>query len=314
MKILNLTHSEFWLPGHFKYMLRQTGHTGETMFLPVANMNAQKADVIWTKYEDYFWTFDTIFVSHLSSWSRVFLQNNWTKPLYVWLFFRFDFDIDDPAVYYDLLQQARNSRHNVRFFAATETDRVYAEEKLQFAIPVIKPFICINNELKTAIPCDSDTFYLIGKHNESLFVHEMQELGIPIYQQDWTSSIPDLRGVLGVIHLPYVFATRSFIENLALGNVYFLPTERFLNVLRRSPGYFWDSTLSQDHHGDYHLTEWYSQEHNQLFVYFDSFEELRDLSKSPGLKDTIAEKKRAIRQFVERQNNRALREWTELLQ
>ncbi len=313
MRILNLTHSEFWLPGHFKHLLEQTGHTGETLFLPIANFNAEKANLIWYEHRHYFSSFDAIFVSHLSTWSRVFLQNNWTKPLFVWFFFRFDYDIDDRAAYHDLLRQAK-SMPNVKFFAATETDRVYAEEKLGFAIPVIKPFVYINNDSKTAIPCDGETFYLVGKHNESLFADKLRELGVSIYRQDWTTAIPDLRSVKAIIHFPYVFATRSFIENLAVGNVYFLPTQRLLNELRGSLSYFWDSTLSQDHHGNYDLTEWYSPEHNQLFVYFDSLEELRDLQRSPGLNDTIAEKKMAIREFVQRQNDRALREWTELLQ
>jgi hypothetical protein len=314
MKILNLTHSEFWLPGHFKYTLRQTGHTGETMFRPIYNMNAQTANALWQEHKDYFDTFDAIFVSHLSTWSRVFLQNNWTKPLYIWLFFRFDFDIDDREAYNNLLREAVN-KPNVKIFAATETDRVYAEQKLNFSIPIIKPFICINNDCKTAIACGADTFYLVGKHNESLHADKLAELGVPTYRQDWTASIPDLRGVRGVIHLPYVYATRSFIENLAIENVYFLPSAYFLNILRRHPSYFWDGTIVQDHFkGDYSLTEWYSPEHTSLFVYFDSFEELRDLSLSTYLPETITRKKNNIREFVAKQNEKALQEWTELLQ
>jgi hypothetical protein len=315
MKILNLTHSDFWLPGHFKYMLGQVGHTGETMFLPVANMNAQKADAIWAEHKDYFETFDAIFVSHLSTWSRVFLQNNWTKPLYVWLFFRFDFDIDDSAVYYDLLQQARNSRHNVKFFAATEYDRQYAQSRLgkDFSLDVIAPFVYIDNAEKTQIPSDSSTFYLVGKHNETLFADRLKQLGVPIYRQDWTASVPDLRGVRGVIHLPYVYATRSLYENLALENVYFLPTQQFLNTLRRErPDYFWDGGLAGEQRGDYSLSEWYREENRPLFVYFSSFENLKDISDSPDFDSLIAEKKRNIRVYKEWHYDKTLAQFQEV--
>jgi len=312
MKILNLTHSPCWFDDHFQYLLRQTGHTGETMYRSISNLTAEKADAIWQELKDYFNSFDAILVSHISTWSRIFLQNDWQKPLYIWFFFRFDFDITDREEYHNLLKAA-SVKPNVKIFAATETDRVYAETKLGFPIPVIKPFICINNGPKTPISCNEDTFYLVGKHNESLFAPRLKELGIPFYRQNWETTVPDLRGVLGVIHFPYVYATRSFIETLAVGNVYFLPTERFLTELRHNPSYFWDGTLSQDHtQGDYSLTEWYSQEHNGLFVYFDNFEQLQEMSQSAYLTGPIAEIKNNIQEFVKKQNEKALKEWTEL--
>ncbi len=311
MKIINLTHSPCWFDDHFKHLLVQTGHTGETLYRSEANFSADKANKIWRELKDYFESFDAVLVSHTASWSRVFLQNNWTKPLYIWFFFRFDHDVPDREEYYALLKTA-SSLPNVRIFAATETDKIYAERKLHFSIPVIKPFICINNEPKTSIPCGEDAFYLIGKHNESLLADKLRELGVPIYRQDWTASVPDLRSVRGIVHFPYVFATRSFIENLALGNVYFLPTERLLNEFRGDPNYFWDGTLVEDHlEGKYSLTEWY--QYDKLFVYFDSFEQLRDIHLSGIWKAAVFEKKILIQEFVERQNEKALREWADLL-
>jgi hypothetical protein len=315
MRILNLTHSPCWFDDHFQYLLAQTGHTGETSYRSEGNFNADKANRMWKEYESYFNSFDAILVSHLSTWCRPFLQNNWKKPLFIWFFFRFDHDIDDTSAYYDLLRDARNHRQNVKIFAATEYDRQYAQNRLgEFPIEIVHPLICINNENKTKIPCGEDTFFLLGKHNESLFVNRLNELGIPTYRHNWEASVPDLRGVRGIIHIPYVYATRSLIENLALENVYFLPSQSFLRTLRRADNFFWDGGMIGESLGDFSLAEWYNEEHKNLFVYFNSFEDLKQISDSPHLKSLIEEKKRNIREFNQRYNEEALRKWKDILQ
>jgi hypothetical protein len=313
MRILNLTHSPHWFGDHFNRLLAETGHTGETMFHSEGNFSAAVADRLWNEHKDYFNQFDAISVSHLSSWCRVFLQNNWTKPLLVWFFFRFDHDVPDQEEYYNLLREAR-TRPNVKFFAATEYDRQYAQLKLKdFPLEIVTPFLTVNNDNKTPIPC-GDRFYLVGKHNESLMLETLQNLQIPLYHQKWEAGVPDLRGVRGVIHFPYVYATRSLIENLALENVYFLPSQEFLWDLREHiPGFFWDGGLPGESHGDYSLTEWYGPAYDGLFVYYSSFEELKRLSDSPELGALIAEKKERIREFKARHYEKTLRQWKEML-
>ena len=236
-----------WFADHFDRLLAETGHTGETMYLSFANFSAEKADEIWHQYKDYFDSFDAILVSHIASWCRPFLQRGWTKPLFVWLFFRFDHDVPDRQEYYDLLRRG-SQQPNVKFFAATEYDREYAKSKLgEFPLDIVTPFLHVDNGPKSEIPCGPDKFYLVGKHNESLVSDRLQSLGVPFYRQDWHSRVPDLRNVRGVIHLPYVYATRSLIENIALENVYFLPTPNLLNEFRRYvPGYFWDGGMPSD--------------------------------------------------------------------
>jgi len=314
MRILNLTHSPCWFSDHFDKLLSETGHTGETMYLSFGNFSAKKADEIWNQYRDYFDSFDAILVSHIASWCRPFLQNNWTKPLFVYFFFRFDHDVPDVQAYYNLLREAQ-TKPNVKFFAATEYDHVYAESKLgKFQMDIVTPFLHVNNDNKTPIPCGSDKFYLVGKHNESLVTEALENLDIPFYRQDWHSKIPDLRGVRGIIHLPYVFATRSLIENISLENVYFLPTQTFLNELRRDfPSYFWDGGLPGEQHGDYSLAEWYNGAYPDCFVYFDNFENLKRMSDDPNFNDLIVEKKRIIHEFKTRHLAKTLIQWNTLL-
>lgn len=314
MRILNITHSPFWFPDHFAYLLAQTSHTGETWYHSEGNFSAETANRIWNEQKDYFNQFDAILVSHTASWCRVFLQNNWTKPLFVYFFFRFDHDVPDLDAYYDLLIDA-TFRPNVKFFAATKYDQQYAQNRLyRFSLEIITPFLTVNNENKTPIPCHDDKFYLVGKHNESLILPELQKLGIPFYHQKWETCVPDLRSARGIIHIPYVYATRSLIENVASENVYFLPNQALLGQLQRDvPGFFWDGGLPGEGYGDFSLSEWYNDAYENLFVYFSSFAELKGLSDNSCLQDIIAEKKRQIRLFKKWHHEKTLRQWKGLL-
>ncbi len=313
MRILNLTHSEFWFTDHFKHLLEQTGHTGETLFHSEGNFSRETADRLWLKYKDYFNQFDAILISHTASWCRVFLQNNWTKPLFVYFFFRFDHDVPDWEDYYNLLRDAKN-RPNVKFFAATDYDREYAQFKLRdFPMPIIRPFLYVNNAGKQPIACQQDTFYLVGRHNESLQLEALQNAQVPIYQHPWHAGPPDLRSVRGIIHFPYVYSTRSLIENVASETVYFLPTQRFLQEIRTdNPTYFWDGGLPGESRGDFSLAEWYNDAYRGLFVYFDSLAELAGMAK-PEFDSVISEKKRLIREFKKRYQEKALLQWKGLL-
>ena len=313
MRILNLTHSVFWFPEHFKRLLAEAGHTGETLYRSEGSMSAEKANQLWHEYKDYFDSFDAVMVSHVASWSRVFLQNGWKKPLYVWFFFRFDHDVPDLPEFYQLLMSAR-LQSNVKFFAATDYDLAYAKSRLpDFDAPVIRPFMHIENAGKKPVNCQN-RFYLVGKHNESLFSDRLTEMQIPFYQQTWETGVPDLRGVKAVLHFPYVYATRSLIENLALENVYFLPSQQFLRDLdSTTPNYFWDGGLPDEARGDYSRSEWYLDKHRDLMIYFNSWEDLENLSRNAYLPEIIADKKAKIREFNARQYPIILKQWKSLL-
>lgn len=314
MRVLHVTHNDRWFPFHFEFMCKQLGLEGETFYKSEANFNAAKANAIWAAHSEYFNSFDAVFVSHVATWSRVFLQNDWKKPIYVWLFFRFDHDIDDQEIYYELIKEAK-SRPNVKFIAATEQDRLYTQSVLRnFPVEVVSPFACVNNDAKTKILCDEDTFFLPGRHNETLVADKLDALGIPTYKQKWETSTPDLRGIRGIIHMPYVYATASLYENLALENIYFLPSEDFLRTLinehRGGSGYFWDS------HGeptrDFKSTEWYREENKPLFVYYSSFKELKEISDSPNLKFWLADKKRNLHMINQQRFEETHRKWMEV--
>lgn len=321
MRLLHLTHNPPWFEDHFNFLCQQLGHVGETQVIQDYNLTADKANALWAANKDYYLNFDAIFVSHLATSSRIFLQNNWEKPLYIWLCFRFDHGIDDKPVYHNLIRESL-FRTNVKFFAASEHDRLFSLRTLGIGLTddIVKPCICISLENKVKIPCDENTFYLHNKHNETIFMNmkaELDALKIPTYQHNWLNGPPDLRGVRGVIHIPYTFLTRGWMENLALENVSFLASAQYVEDNNANFGgraernFFWD--LPATFPGEVKLSEWYNDENKDLFVHWSSLEELRDIVLGQNCKDLIESKKSKIRVFNQAHNQKYLNMWGSIL-
>ena len=57
----------------------------------IYNVDKFRAKRVWNLNKDYFDTFDVIFTSDTAPLSRIFLQNNWKKPLIIWVCNRFDY-------------------------------------------------------------------------------------------------------------------------------------------------------------------------------------------------------------------------------
>lgn len=307
MNIVHVTHNPDWFHYHFTVLCRELGHAGETFHRPFYDMDEAVANSSWRDNVTYLKQFDAGFVSHLATWSRMFLQNNWDKPLFVWLYFRFDHGVSDCARYYALLRQASKAG-SIKLFAATESDKLYAQKRLGIEINIVPPVLCVNNGSKTKIPITNDQFFMVGKANEALL---RSRVTVPVYHHKWADADPDLRGIRGIVHFPYAPNPRSLWENLALGNVYFLPDLSLFQKLRRAPEYFWDS-YGEDSFG-FSKTVWYNEDSTKLFVHYASFEELQALADSPSLPELLAEKRANIQAHVKTHNLAALKAWTGVL-
>lgn len=319
MRILHISsHGRFgYFQEHTEFICEQLGHTCETQQIADKALTADKANEWWKNYSAYYDSFDAVFVSHIANPSRIFLQNDWKKPLYIWLEFRFDYfhppeevSAADRDAYYKLIQQAQ-FKSNVKIFAASESDKAYAQRRLgEFPIDVVPFLVYATNDTKIKIPCGKDTFFVVSKHNETVFMDlkkRLDELGIPAYKHEWSLGQPDLRGVKGIIHIPYHHTPRSLYENLALENVYFLPSVSFWRALHECENFFWD--VPDAPYEEIKLAEWYSDEYKDLFVYFSSFEHLKEISNDRFLPDLIAAKKRYIREFNQQHNSETIEKW-----
>lgn len=98
----------------------------------IYNMSHDRAHRIWLQHADYFNSFDMIATSDTAPLSRIFLQNNWHKPLPIWVCNRFDYF--DGAThkgtfpdheYYELMRNACHKR-NVKIISYTPYEFFYA--------------------------------------------------------------------------------------------------------------------------------------------------------------------------------------------
>lgn len=72
-----------------------------------------RAAAIWDKYKEYFNTFDIILTSDTAPLSRIFLQNNYSGKLIIWICNRFDYPNRDgfpDSEYFSLWNNNLNSQ------------------------------------------------------------------------------------------------------------------------------------------------------------------------------------------------------------
>jgi hypothetical protein len=320
MRVLHLTHAENWFSQHFAYVCSLLGIEGETLVNPYfdhgqAGYPEVKAHDYFRLNPDkreYFLSFDRILTSYSPGWCKLFLRD-WEKPVSVWFVDHFDNHITNTE-YNKLLHEAR-LKPNLKFAAFCKQDKVYAQNKLgtNFPLEVLPSFFYTYGlDSRVKVPCGEDKFFLVGRNNEKIFGNQLDALKIPIYKHVWALGPPDLRGVLGIIHMTYGAGYRSLYENLAIDNVYFLPSENLLRQLW--PGFWWDNHDEfLNGQWDFSHNEWYRKEYQQFFVYFSSFEELKAIANSPNLKSLIQEKKQNIRAYKRDNQEKLVQQWREFL-
>uniref|UniRef100_A0A6C0E202 Glycosyltransferase n=1 Tax=viral metagenome TaxID=1070528 RepID=A0A6C0E202_9ZZZZ len=279
------------------YVFKKLGHTveswrfddGETYDDNIYKITYNRAQKCWDKHQHFFNTFDGIITSDTCPTSRPFLQNNWSKLLIIWVCNRFDYAVEGDTLFYELLRTIPN-RSNVYIIGYTIFENIYFKQIRNIHVTdlVIKPIgkniisdgLCQNYNNKENI------FYVPTYENETKFMNlseKLSKLGIQNKCERY-SHVSELLEYKGIICLPYAWSTLTFFEVMQLGIVYFVPTLRFIvelmqsnNVLRQR---YW---FQPPHNYDQHLlraAEWYCDEHKDLIVYFDSWEDLQEKVKT----------------------------------
>jgi hypothetical protein len=298
MKFLHLTfHKGCEL--EIEYVLTKLGHEvavmrfddGETepfgtpyvqsKIYEVTHDRAQKS---WNKYKDYYETFDAIITSDTCPVSRTFLQNNWQKPLFIWICNRFDYAMmpeqHDPE-FYELLRNIPY-RRNVRIFGNAQIENLYSVQVKRVDVGdfIIKPIgKNMESQLKTKTysPDDKNIFYIPPYHNETKLMNlseKLTELGIENRCERFPNHISELLEYKGVVCIPYAWSTIVFFERMQLGLVTFIPTPRFLIELFRKGDWWFQPPFNIQHPEALSISEWYCPEHEDLFVFFDSWIDL----------------------------------------
>ena len=272
---------------------------GKTKGNAIYNIGNERANNIWNKHKDYFNQFDVIITSDTGPLSRIFLQNQYNGKLIVWICNRFDYydgaslDCDFPdRQYYDLLNKAR-LKPNVVFASYTEFERIYGLSKgIDFGDLYIKPcgFSWIIGVSRSGLLDTNQKKFLIpdyiSNHNLKL-VKICESLNIPAVCERYNGP-DDLKKFKGIIHIPYSWSNLALFENLSNGLVHFIPSAKFMRTLVMQ-GSFWPNSNFIEK--DLESSEWYNPDKKDLFVFFDSWQDLKNKIESVNI-DEI--KKRCI--------------------
>ena len=164
---------------------------------------------------------------------------------------------------------------------------------------------------------DEMKFFIPVYENETKFMNLSQkanELGIKNNNGErFKNNISDLFEYKGIICLPYAWSTITFFEIMQLGIIYFVPTPRFLMEMSKSSTFLKQIYWFQPPYNDDILlllkAEWYCQEHKDLLVYFDSWEDLREKVNTTDYEN----KTKKILEYAEKHSSDTLSKWNHII-
>ena len=328
MRLLHITfHKGCEL--EIEYVFKRLGHDLEVMYFDdgiskgedLYKIDHNRAQRCWEKYKDYFHTFDGIITSDTCPTSRPFLQNNWSKLLIIWICNRFDYAIQpefmDPE-FYRLLRDIPK-RKNVFIIGNSKIEPIYCKQIKQVDVGdfIIKPIgkNLLSDDNHQTYEHSNEEFYIPPYHNETklmdLSLH-LQRLGIPNRCERFENHISELLCYKGIVSIPYAWSTIALFERLQLGLVTFIPTVRFLMELFTlgAPNGWFQPPFSSYVPSEFQpealsLSEWYCEENKDLFIFFDTWEDLQEKVKTTDFN----KKTETILLFAKEHHDEMLARW-----
>ena len=155
----------------------------------------------------------------------------------------------------------------------------------------------------------SETLFIPPYHNDESLPSKCKKLGITCYRGRY-SGVSDLKGFLSILHIPYAWSNLALFEMWAAGHVFVIPTLEFLRKISTEINFFWSPPLDWD---DISLSEWYDPSHSPLFVFFDSWQELRSVVMRREFRELLQEKQSYINTFIEGHSWAQVMLWREQL-
>lgn len=332
MRLLHITfHKGCEL--EIEYVFKKLGHELDVMYFDdgftkgydLYKIDHDLAQRCWEKYKDYFDTFDGIITSDTCPTSRPFLQNNWSKLLIIWICNRFDYEMKPEHVdpeFYQLLRDIP-SRKNVFIFGNSMIEPTYSRQMKGVEVGnfIIKPIgkNLTSDEKHQTYETSKERFYIPPYHNETKLMDlsaHLDTLSIPNKCERFADHISELLQYKGIVCIPYAWSTIALFERMQLGLVTFIPTVRFLmELFTRGAPNGWFQPPFRSYTPDYFqpealvLSEWYCEENKDLFVFFDTWEDLQEKIKTTE----FIKKTEIILHFAKDHQNEMLARWQHIL-
>ena len=286
------------------------------------HISQEYADILWISYQDIAKDFDTVIITDTAMYARAFLQNmdKHTLNIIIYITNRFDWglfdthDYDRPGFIQLYSEMSRNPR--VRFCADNRYDQYYTGlHNIQFYYGDI---IRLTPELREpALPIHNKAFVYNRGSPIYSYINAMPDnkIDYDLFGPGFSTyrDIAHISEYKCIFHLPYQTNVQSLWENLGYGNIYLIPSARFIEELITTVDwYYWEEKTKGRElvRKSIALAEWYQPELADFFVYFDTWEDIH----TKFYNTDFMEKKRKIYEYMQRSNRVHIHRWNHLLE
>lgn len=261
-------------------------------------VTSERIKPMWDEYKEYFLNSNVLIFSDTIPFSRPVLENLNLIPqstkILLWVTNRFNYAIETDQSYYDILDSIKNDPR-IYFLYSNKFEKLYFNKFVD--LPEDKQFYF------TPYGKRNKTDYNMKNqkdHNQKLFVmsyqnekefyplyDELNSLGVDFYyKKDWIPSDEycgpyDIETCSSVLHIPYAWGTIALWEYMALGKTFILPSLNWLNKTYQERYLFFQTHKSINIISTF--SDWYCEEHKDLFIYFDEIKEIKDILKNKDL-------------------------------
>ena len=259
--------------------------------------------------------------------ARPFLQNmdDHNLRIVIYITNRFNWGIwgFEDRDYYDLY--ANMSNHpRVTFIADNCYDQYYASlYNIMFKyIHTIRLYPDI--QLNPYLPITNKLFIYNRGSKINDYKHLLEDIPYDIYGENYDRYKDEnhITEYIGYLHLPYQTNIHSLWENIGNAIIYFIPSKQFIkHLINTTSWYYWEEKnkpfelldISID------LSEWYNNDNIDYFIYFESWEDLRnkyDEYKEDFFnnKSKIISKKKSILKNIKKSNTKSIYNWERILE
>jgi len=292
------------------------------------HINSDYANILWNHYASISNDFDTVIITDIALYARPFLQNMDKHSLHIIIYVtnRFDWGLfsknhPDYPYFIDLYRNwsktprvtfCADNRYD-QYYCQLENVHFYYKDIIRLTPPLREPVASITQ--RAFLHARGTPIYFYGETLSNQGVeYDIFGPGHTKYRD--TSHIAEYKAI---IHLPYQSNIQSLWENLGYSIVYCIPSQTFLEQLVfENHWYFWEEYqqnweyIKKDKEivmKSISLAEWYQPELADMFVFFDSWE---DLGEKWGTVD-FESKKSIIWEYMNTNNQLYANRWKRLL-
>jgi hypothetical protein len=286
-------------------------------------ISKERSNNIFNEYKDKIKEYKFLLFTDISMFARPFLENidNHDCILIIYITNRFDWGmfgfIDEEYIelYFSL------SKHPRVIFCSDNTyDQYYAtihnihflySEPIKLT-PLLINYISVHSK---------DKFFIYDRGTDVNYykvILDEYEIPYEIFGEKYQPyrDVEHICEYKGIIHLPYQTNIQSLWENLGYNIIYFIPSKKYLkDLIKNTYWYYWEEKNKDEEllEKSVELAEWYLPEHECLFEYFDNWSELKEKFEN-YTQEKIIWKKNMIATFMEKNNNKNLAKWKNILQ